>query len=134
MLHEFILDKMANLVSYATVMSECFFFGRCHPCEFWWIVKACMNDACFSQKIRAILGGITTNRNHQIEWNVGQTVDQFGMLTGNVHAQFQHDSNGIGIHPVGFNASGIGINLVRQQMTRPTFGHLAPACIAHANE
>ena len=64
-------------------------------------------------------------------WQVG---DGFGTVAGNVHARFGHDLHRPRIEPVGFDASGEGLDLVAFQCAHPALGHLAAAGVARAEK
>ena len=59
---------------------------------------------------------------------------QFGVLAGDVDAGLGHDTDRIRIHPVLFNAGGIGFDDLRPQVPCPALGHLTAARVAGAEE
>jgi hypothetical protein len=57
-----------------------------------------------------------------------------GALVSDVHAGFGHYFDGAGIEAVGFDAGGVGLDLIGLEVAGPAFGHLASAGIAGAEE
>ena len=69
-------------------------------------------------------------------WKVGdgQIIDVLRVLFGNVDANFSHHFDGKRIHAVRLDAGGIGFDLIRFEMTGESFGHLAAAGVAGAEQ
>ena len=86
------------------------------------------------QENRAILVGMSTYRNDQIERYVCERTGELGRLRGDIDARFLHYLHRVGIHSVGFDAGRVRPDRVGVEVSRPTFGHLTAARIAGAKE
>jgi len=91
-----------------------------------------MNDAGFSRKYGAILVGVAADSNDEIEIYVLERVDVLGLVLGNIDAGFGHDLDGALIQAVGFDAGGVGFDVIALELAGPSFGHLAAAGVAGA--
>src|SRR5207253_4354479 len=128
------LDEMADLIPHPPIMSQGLLRACCILRQFWRIIESYMNDLGFSRKYRAILAGMIADGHHVIEFNVLEGIDVLRLVIGNIHAGFGHDFDGAWIQAMGFDAGGVGLDLVAFERAGEALGHLAAAGVAGAEE
>ena len=93
------------------------------------IVEGMMDNLGLSWEHGARLGGVVTDRDHVVKWNVFQILNVLRLLVCNVDTCLGHDLHRAGIQSMGFDASRVGFELIGFQFPCPTLGHLASARI-----
>ena len=75
-----------------------------------------------------------TDRNDHIQVFSLEFIDMLGPLNGNIHPDFRHDGDGMGIEPMDFHTGGKSVNPIPLEFAGPAFGHLTPAGIPSAQK
>lgn len=127
-------DVRPNLVPDPAVDVEGVFVGLGVACELRRIVEGSVDDFGVSGKDRAVFVRVAADGDHNIEIDVGEFAQTFGVVFGNIDTGFEHDAFGDAVEAVLFDARGIGLKNAGLQMTCPALRHLAAAGIPRAQE
>ena len=82
----------------------------------------------------ALFGDNLVKIGHEIEGDIAQIPNEFGMMVGDVQSSLIHDLDRPRVKPVRFHARGPRIDAIPKQGAGPSFGHLAAARISGAQE
>lgn len=79
-----------------------------------------------------MLMGMITNGDDEVKIQISEDLNCIGGVMGDVNAVFLHDTHGIGIQAMTFNAGAEYISLVSGKMLQVSFCHLAAATVSGA--
>jgi len=128
------LHPPPNLIAHSPIMSQRFFFTFRRFSKPRRIIKTGMNPPGASAEDRTCFVGVVAYGDHIIKGNIAQLIDVLRSLAADVHSGLGHNPDGRRIHAMRLNTGRIRLDLLAFELPRESFGHLAAAGIAGAEE